>query len=424
MHRPKRFAFPALRKVSDLIHRGRPLLAHYVSENDEHYLFHWLEGDLLYNRWLVCRVRFEQLLRYTERPVTLRNLFKAPPDGFLYAVDTDNGTDLQVSNVQIVFPSELPDKRLPAADSLYSGQPQTQSVDLLELSRKYDSALLQVHFSESPQVGYGTVGLSLLAPVTHHLQEMAEGLGYSYLRRQTDSRHLSGKFARDDHRKLVAGAASYELVGTLPGSFSLLLRPRNRQMALAGQETEPDKFGRHWREFMEASFELEKLKTAAAQTDSTVMASYQSLLRLIAGTRLRLQLRWANHQTGLQWNFVLDHQQAGGILDNINQLEYLSDVTLRLKGKFTALNVRTNMYSFVADGGKETSKGYVATALHHTVPLIFFSRKYEVVIQRIEVKQAGKAKPRVKDLLIALTEVNAPNRTLFRPDSGLLAEPF
>jgi|GEM_PF-2213044 len=419
MQTPKRFAFPPLRKVADLIYKGQPLLSHFMSENGEHYLFYWIEGDLLQNRWLVCRVRLEQLLKYTDRKIALHSLLLAPADGFLYSVETDNGTQLQYRNAQILFPADIPARQLPPKNSFYEGSPQSQPVNLMELSAQYDSGLLQIHFSESSKVGYGTIDLSLLAPALHHLHEMAEGLSFCYYKRQTDTRHVPDKLARDDHKKLIASSAQYELVNTMPGSFNILLRPHNQQLPMMGQESEPDKFSRYWYEFIGSGFDFEKLKVFAAQIDSRVVASYQNLLKLIKAARLILQLRWANYYTQLQWQQVISYQEAGRILENINQLEYLSDHTVRLTGKFVALNIRSNMYVFESDS-KEVSRGYVATALHHGVPLIFFSRKYEVVIQRIEVKQAGKPRPKTKDLLIALSELNSPSRSLFQLDNGLI----
>lgn len=419
MQTPKRFAFPTLRKVADLIYKGQPLLSHFMSEGGEHYLFYWIDGDLLQNRWLVCRVRLEQLLKYTDRKISLHSIFMAPADGFLYSLETDNGSELQYRNVQLVFPADVPVRQMPPGDSFYKGTPHAQPLDLMNLSAQYDSGLLQIHFSESPKVGYGTIDLSLLAPVLHHLHEIAEGLVFSYYKRQNDTRHIAEKFAKDDHKKLISSAAHYELLHTMPGSFNVLLRPQNQQLPMIGQESEPDKFSRYWYEFIEASFDFEKLKTFVAQIDSRVVASYQNLLKLVKAARLQLQLRWANHYTQLQWQQVISHQTAGQILENINQLEYLSDQTIRLTGKFVAINIRSNMYVFESDT-KEISKGYVATALHHGVPLIFFSRKYEVVIQRIEMKQAGKPKPKTKDLLIAFSEVNAPNRNLFTLNNGLI----
>ena len=421
MQAPKRFAFPPLRKVADLIYKGQPLLSHMMSESGEHYLFHWLEGDLLQNRWLACRVRLEQLLKYTDRKISLQSIFLAPADGFLYLVETDNGSDLQYRNVQLVFASEIPAKQLPPKDSLYKGTPQAQPLDLMDLSKKYDSGLLQIHFSASPKIGYGTIDLSLLAPALNHIFEMAEGLGHNYYKHQTDSKHLPGKFSREDHKKLIASASNYELVNTMPGSFNVILRPRNQQLPMIGQESEADKFSRYWHDFIAASFDFGQLVAfAAKKMDSRTVGSYQNLLKLVKTSRLHLHLRWANYYTQLQWQQSIGHAQATQILENINQLEYLTDNSLRLTGKFVALNVRSNMYVFESEDGREISRGYIATALHHGVPLLFFSRKYEVVIQRIEMKQAGKTKPKTKDLLIAFSEVSFGSRTLFRTENGLM----
>ncbi|MDJ1471582.1 hypothetical protein [Xanthocytophaga flava] len=425
MQTPKRFAFPSLRKIADLIYKGQPLLSHFVSEGGEHYLFYWIEGDLLQNRWLVCRVRLEQLVKYTDRKLSLQNIFLAPPDGFLYSLETDNGSELQYRNVQILFPADIPARQLPPKDSLYKGNPHAQPVDLLNLSAQYDSGLLQIHFSESPKVGYGTIDLSLLAPALNHLYEIADGLGLSYYKKQTDTRHLTERFVREDHKKLITTASHYELLHTLPGSFTILLRPRNQQLPMFGQESEPDKFSRYWYEFIQASFDFEKLKVFADQIDGRVVTSYQNLLKLIKTNRLQLQLKWANHYTQLQWQQGIGYQDAGQILENLNRLEYLSDRTIQLTGKFVALNIRSNLYVFEADD-KSVSKGMVTPTLHASMSLLYFNRRYEVVIQRVETKQAGKPKPKTKDLLISFAEIQTSNRTLFQLNNGLIPdqEPF
>ncbi len=418
MQTPKRFSFPPLRKVADLIHKGPMLLSHFVSESSEHYLFYWLEGDLLQNRWLVCRVRLEQLLKYTDRKISLHALLMAPSDGFLYKVETDNGTELQYQKIEIIFPKEVPKHQFPTRDSLYPGSPYTPPLDLMKLSSTYDSGLLQIHLSGSPKIGYGTIDMSLLAPVLHHLEEITTGLGNSYYKQQPADK-ATEKFARNDHKQLIVSASQYEIVQTLAGSFTLILRPRNQQLPLFGQEGEADKFSRYWHDFMEASLHFEKLKLFANTIEASVVLHYQNLLKLLKTTRIQMQIQWANHQSQLQWQHTLGQLEATTILENINRLEYLTDNTIRLTGRFTALNLRNNMYTFESADGKEKSKGYIATALHHAVSVIIFSRRYEVVIQRIEMKQAGKPKPRTKDLLIGFSEVNAPTRTLFRLDTGL-----
>ncbi len=404
------FVLPALpaapfQKITDLIVQGSPVLCHYQSQRREDFLFYRVDGDLLYQRWLVCRVTFDQLLQYLDRKVSLQLVFMNPADGFLYSVDSDPaGSFFQPRLLPV---AEVPKYYFPDKKSYYTGLPTGAAFDLTGLSRQLETGLLQISYRSHSRVGYGTIYLSVLAPTLACLFEMTNQLGHSYYRRwqETTTFHFTDKSLKNSHKNNLLSAAKYELIGFQAGSFGLTLKPLNQQLTLPGQESEADKFTEYFIDFIQASFDFAQLRNFASQVDTRVVSNYQCLLKLIRSYKLELQLQWANANSGIRYGQLISHKEALLIQDNITRLEYLNNDDLVLTGRFVALNVKNNNYVFESNEPSEpNSRGFIASALHGGVPMISFNKEYEVVVQRIEMKQAGLQKPKIKDLLISFTE--------------------
>src|SRR3972149_1120510 len=95
------FDFNKLIRITDLIYFNGPLLTHYISDNGENYLFHWVDIDDKFNRWLVFRVDILTLQNYIGKKSTLKNIIQNNNDGFVYSVDIDN--EVHHNNIKLVF---------------------------------------------------------------------------------------------------------------------------------------------------------------------------------------------------------------------------------------------------------------------------------------------------------------------------------
>ncbi len=104
--------------VADLIFFDGPLLSLFENKHGEFYLYYWCDTDNIYNRWLIIRVNNMLIRNYLSRKVTLRELITKPIDGFLYFIDMDD--DLDYSQVNLVYPDQLPISYVPHSDSFYS----------------------------------------------------------------------------------------------------------------------------------------------------------------------------------------------------------------------------------------------------------------------------------------------------------------
>ena len=396
---------PPYRKVADLNSQDSTPVAHHINGRGEHFLSYRIEASLFYQRWLAVRLTFDTLLQYLERKLALRQILISPADGFLYCVDTDsNGRYL---SPRIVPLSLLPDYYLPQRKSYFQGNLVAASHDLSQLSAKLETGLLQLRFQSQARVGYGTIYLSVLAPALAFLHEITAHLGLGYYRRwqETTTVHFTDKALKNAHKNNMLSAARFEIISVEAGSFNVVLRPLNQQLTLPGQETEADKYNEYLMAFIAASFDFAELRNFVNRIESRVVSNYQYLLKLIRAYKLSLTLHWTNANSRTDRQQTITHREALHILDNITQLEYLNNDDLSLTGRFVALNVKNNTYAFESnDPADPNSRGFIASALHGGVPMLSFNKEYDVVVQRIEMKQAGLSKPKIKDLLISFVE--------------------
>lgn len=113
----KEFPFKNLFKVGDLVNYQGPLLSLFSNEKGELYLFDWSDNDAQYNRWLVFRVRLNQLLQYLNKNISHHQLISTCLSDCIYSVDMDN--ELNYNNVIRLNADEIPEEYLPDKDVLH-----------------------------------------------------------------------------------------------------------------------------------------------------------------------------------------------------------------------------------------------------------------------------------------------------------------
>ena len=106
-----------LRKYGDLIAYDGPLLSHYVSSTQRHYLFSWIDYDETHNRWLVLEISLRHLYDYLTDAKSLADVYSQPYNSKVIILSTDAaGT---CSDALLVHAEELLTDYVPEADSYY-----------------------------------------------------------------------------------------------------------------------------------------------------------------------------------------------------------------------------------------------------------------------------------------------------------------
>lgn len=389
-------------KVSDLLYFDGPLLSHFQSLDNDHYLFYWVDVDDQFNRWIIFRVSLEKIKRYLNRKDTLHTVLLTSIEEFVYKVDIDES--LTYNNVDLIFIKDLPDNYLPEQDSFYNNTPQSEGADLSAYSKKYNSGILQAYFKDSEKVPYNEINLNLFGPAIFSLYEITEGLSKNYVskRIKENSKDKSSKIKYE--KEFLKSSTELNFFANIGGSFSALFKSASNSIPMPGMPSEEDSFIKYLMNFFTASEDIEKLSEYVKNLDNKIIPGYKFLLQTIVRNKLEFHLKWQNSITNVNAKQDLSFNKAVKIIDILEQLEYDDKIELKLTGRFVAAHTKTGSYEFEEIGGDNYSKGKMDEDRRLMSPLIKFNGTYNVVIERRETKQAGKKAPKIQDVLISFAE--------------------
>lgn len=106
-----------LQRKGDLLYHEGPLLSHFINSANasEHYFYKWSDIDENCNRWLIFKVKKENLNSFFGGSITLLQLIQK--NQFVYFVDLD--TDISEVNAFICPTSKIPEDYLPSEKSFF-----------------------------------------------------------------------------------------------------------------------------------------------------------------------------------------------------------------------------------------------------------------------------------------------------------------
>lgn len=106
-----------LEKMGDLLAYEGPILSHFISDNNEDFLFYWVESDDTHNRWLVYKTNNYLLRNFLQAQMNHRDLLQSAVDGFVYVIDIND--ELDYEHIIITPIENIPLNYFPPKDSFY-----------------------------------------------------------------------------------------------------------------------------------------------------------------------------------------------------------------------------------------------------------------------------------------------------------------
>ncbi len=387
-------------KVSDLVYYDGPLLSHYQSLSGEDYLFYWVDTDNNYNRWLIVNVSIIKLQDYLNRKISLNQLITELDAGLVYKVDIDK--EIKYHNFELLYIYELPESYLPNKNSFYSFEPLKQQVDLSSYSKKYNQGIFQAYFGNSEKVGYGTIDAELWANSLIQFVAINKGLQKDYINK---TKRKAKEEKIKINTELLKGASTFNYIGNTRNSFGALFKSIGNEINFPGTKSTEDEFVEFVIGFYESSNKVEDFKAYISTLDKKVINSYKSLLKTITGAKTNFKLNYVNSISEQFVNSDIDYKKAKNILQNLEKLEFSDTDDVNIRGRFTALNLKTGHYE-LEDFEDETnrSKGYLDSDRLEMAYKIKWDKIYDVIIKRKEELKTGSKDPKLTDLLISFIE--------------------
>lgn len=378
-----------LRHEMDLIFYDGPFLSLFRNRSQETYLYYWCDSDDNANRWLVFRVPQDRITAYVQKQVSLRDLILRAADGMAYVADIDDA--LIPTHVYFLHVDAVPPSYLPPEQSFYNAVPVNISVDLQDLSQLMNSDLLNVHLIRGEGVEFGSASISTLGDVLSSTGNLSESIAVKkYAGRQAGKRVT---------KQQARAFGTFQYVSKRAASFSAVLRPMVPQLALPGFEPSTADVVSVFLNMLENGRDYEALRTIAEEYGDEVMKALEAFVDTVRKHHLDVQINWVEIGKESPRSVRTSVDAAAGISQNIKRLDLEGSGTIRLTGRFTALDTKTHRYSFQSSEGV-TSTGRVA-AEGISIRRLSFDEKYDVTISRRVM--AGVRKPKVLDTIIEVT---------------------
>lgn len=393
-----KFDFSKLIKVADLIYFDGPLLSHYMSEKGENYLFHWVDSDDEYNRWVVLRTDIISIQNYLERKINLRSLTVEANDGFVYSVDIDD--DLNYTNIKVVPIEALPDDYIPSEESFYTFKVE-DDIDLSALSKKYSSGILEIHISGN-DVRYGSMPFNKFALIMPKLEEIRKSMSVKFAKNIKKAQQNSNNAEKQNIAREIALDTNYEYLTSMAGSVRIILKPVNQQTSFIA--TYSDDFAKEFTGLFISGYSKESIQNYSETYDKQTIKKYSDFMSYLNNEKLSLGIKWCNAGTNTKINHEIDIKDAQKILTNLSDFEYDTKEEIKAIGRFYSMNVKTGSYSFESSEGDDfKSTGFLDESRKQVAFSISFNKTYQVIIERKETEQVGR-KPNIKDVIISFVE--------------------
>lgn len=267
----------------------------------------------------------------------------------------------------------------------------TKQVKQLAVEKQFETFNLYLRAGHG--VGHGTIKADVLGQLLLHFDSMYEE---SVLNRLTGKTEAPKIF-----RTQASPYLHTQVYYTLPGSYSILLKPQELLMyydideeVSSAEDAADTLFG-----LINFSLTPELLRSRFREYSPRLIDSYKTFVQTIRDNRVDLDFCWFNPKTGIMHNEALTIEKTSLIAGNIESLTSEEEVPLTLTGKFDLLNCSTGHFTFSTPN--ELISGYFSERTKESIRQVNFVDTYTVSIIRKTTTFAGKPEPRVEHTLTA-----------------------
>lgn len=416
----KVFSLPdELNKLGDLMYFDGPLMSIYTNQQNEPFVFDWVEASEKYNRWLVYKVEKEVLADYIFGRKTHFELLNSPVNDIVFSIEKDSKG--VISNCIVLSIKNLPYDYLPEYDLKFDKEDslnldyiinglklenisyplQFENFDILQEAKKNNSELINLHIkSSSSKVGFGKIYSSVLGQVLTNYHRLTEATAINIFDEK-------GKLPVDEKLRRKKGElnnikelAEMEFVYAKAASFSVFLRPIKNQMNLFDTDTSSEKIAKNVFSLFDASTNIEQLKVIKSTLNEDMLTSYNTFLKEIKEQDITLTVQYGNPLQDYKLEETFSPQKSNQILSNLDILEFENQNDIKIKGWFKALDSLSHTFKFETNEG-DIYSGKFSNQLYEGISHFNLIDYYMIIIQILKSKKSGLNKISEKVTMIS-----------------------
>lgn len=397
---PIEFHIAEYAKVSDLIYYDGPLLSHFVNANGDNYLFLWVDTDDVVNRWMVLRVSFLSIQKYTKKKITLLDLLHSSLDRTTIYIELNN--DIECVNAICASCSVIPEEYLPAPDSFYSFQLYSEADNYLRL-KQFDKSSLEIHLA-GYNVGYGEMHYEDFVSANQRVFSLWDRLSAKYYAnlceayKENNVTRRVPQIKKEEFKQITQMDYSYAMAG----SVRIILTPRDKTDNVYPSGT--DGFIQEFANILECGNDVDCIREYTDKYGPEVMYEYKELVDMSCKKQLNIGVTHYCKADDSLRTVSINEGNKNIISDNLaNEVSEVEQI--EIVGNFYSINTKKFKYGFSSIEDNEVdSDGQFDSVIHHLVPSLSFTKLYKVKILR-NIKQKMTKRDRNYDKMIDITPI-------------------
>lgn len=197
-------------------------------------------------------------------------------------------------------------------------------------------------------IEYGKVSNRILISVLGGFQSMLDSIATVV----EGSFNCKGKF-KEQAKKI----ADFNVCGTFPGSFGIILEKDNGQMELADKSTKTNQIIENLFDVLENSSDAEQLINHISPYGQRAINHYRNWLKFLKDNSVNLEMSWTDESADIR-NLNMKYAKADNIIYTLDSIQDLKNQEKQITGILTGINIRRNTFEIKNEKGliKGTSK--------------------------------------------------------------------
>lgn len=408
------------KEIGTLLYAEYPTTVIYADDNEMPIVKEWLDCEGNVDRYFACKTTKKELKKFINSKITLYELIKHCNNNIGFLID--EYSDNKIKTIQVVAPSQLPEKYVPSIDNYFEvdeGVDTDKIIDFFhlnelkeedddlekfikKLAKTKKSEIFNIHLKEGQGVRFGRVDTDILGATLLNFDNLYKEIVLDFHYGKNRGEVKIKKKEREEKVEM----ASTEVFISKAASFSMFLKPKyNSQIDLFQGETETGKIASNLFRLFEISKDKTLLEEEYLSFSDFVFKSYKKFLNNIKEFDFNLDVNWTNQATTSILKEDFNLYQSESIIERINNINTENTENFKVKGKFQAINCNTGHYIF--EGTKEEKyQGYFDKKIKESIHFLTFMNLYEISIDRTIKKVTGSPEPKIFDKIIATYEIN------------------
>lgn len=409
-------------EVGILLYQEFPVTIVYHTNDQSPVIKEWVDCEDDVDRYFVYETTTKKLREFINGELSHYDVIQSCKGGLVVLFDEIGS---KIKNITISSPASLPVDYMPAISSFFKKANGVDTDDIIKFF-SLESDVNQQEFQEEPQIDLlKSLAKTQKTDVFNLYIRKGKGVGHGRIDSETFAETLltfnnlykeffldyySGKNRatekiKKDLKKQRDLAASTEVILSKAASFSVFIRPKaSNANDLFDKIAMNEKITHNLFDLIGSSLDSKSLERVYGDYSDFVFKSYLDFLKSVITHDIKVDINWSNSNNETLLNETFTLVKATEITNRIASISDTRSVKFTAIGRFKAINCKSGSIIFLTNDEKEVN-GRFGAEIKDSMWRLNFSDAYQIFIERVQKKLAGKQSVTIVDTIRACSVI-------------------